>query len=109
MPRRQSIVRVAAEEVQGEDAYVEMQRLTVGQRRFLSGEGMTEERSSPVLCEAVKGWNWVWEDGSPMPLPSRDPTVMERLTDMELAFLWRSLHQISSLSEDERKNSVSSS
>jgi hypothetical protein len=35
----------------------------------------------------VRDWNWVDEDGEPLPNPQEDPNVLDTLTDEEFNFL----------------------
>jgi len=35
----------------------------------------------------VRAWNWVGDDGEPLPVPGDDPSVIERLTTEEMAFV----------------------
>lgn len=35
------------------------------------------------IVQSLVEWNWVFEDGSEMPLPSKDATILKRLTNEE--------------------------
>ena len=41
--------------------------------------------------EHIIEWNWVYEDGTAMPLPSKEPSVLNALTGEELRSLARAL------------------
>jgi len=51
-------------------------------------------------ADHILEWNWVFEDGTTMPLPSKDRAVLETLTGEELRLLARALGMLSS--EDAR-------
>lgn len=101
MPTRQSTRRHEAEAVQGDGAWVTMRRLTFAEgnqfraaRRKVNDlpEGDARDTAEAALyvaiyADLVIGWNWVDDDGAPLPQPSEDPTVIGRLTDQELEFL----------------------
>lgn len=97
MPQRKAIRRVATPEVQGEDSWVEVRRLQVGEWLALQTNGaeMTQAASTrqglDVLASHVVGWNWVDDDGKPLPQLTADPTVLEKLTDEETLCLMRLL------------------
>lgn len=110
MPERRSTVRVDCEEVQGAESYVLLRKITVADHRELRKPEVTfDSGGKEILARLILGWNWVWEDGSPMPLPSADPTVMDRLTDHEAGFLWEKVWQISVPSKEQLGNSDPSS
>lgn len=44
-----------------------------------------------LLATHVTEWNWVDDDGVPLPLPKDDASVMDRLTDAELQVLSNAL------------------
>ena len=93
MPQRQNTKRVKSDEVQGEDSWVEVRRLTYGEivtMRASSG-GDRLEQSAAVVTAIVINWNWVDDAGTPLPLPSVDPSVINQLTDAEIAFIGTAL------------------
>lgn len=101
MPQRKAIRQVFTPEVQGEDSWVKVSRLKVGQWFALQGpEGANGaepsqaeqvRRGLKVLVEHVLGWNWVDDEGQPLPQPKDDPAVLEQLTDEEALCLLRVL------------------
>lgn len=106
MPSRQSTRRVASKEVQGDDSFVVLRRLTVDEARAVreaaKEEGFDDfETSLRVVASHVVDWNWVDDDGNPLPLPATDGTVIGQLTDDEVRFLRDTL---SGGSEQQRKN-----
>lgn len=40
-----------------------------------------------LLIELVYSWNWVDEDGEPLPLPEDEPEIIQGLTIQEMQFL----------------------
>jgi hypothetical protein len=48
---------------------------------------MREYRGRAVLKTHVYEWNWVDDDGVPFSQPKDDPSVIDLLTDGEVAFL----------------------
>ncbi len=106
MPKRQNIRRFPSEAVQGEGSWVEVSRLTVGEAReadrLRNDPGVDSfEAVSGIYQNHVRAWNWVDDDGKPLPLPKDDPGVVDKLTDQEFAFLGDCLAG----SEEEQKNS----
>lgn len=92
MPQRQRIRRFSSVEIQGEDSWVEVSRLTVGEARE-AGQLQNDpdldsfEAVSKMYQEHIFNWNWVNDDGEPLPLPVNDPGVIDKLTDLEFSFL----------------------
>lgn len=97
MPERKSTRKVNSQEVQGDDSFVVLHRITVGERRALeSAQSQAEAKGEKfdveqygidVLTRHLVAWNWVNDAGDPLPLPNADATVIDRLTDEELKFL----------------------
>lgn len=112
MPERLSTRSFDATSVQGDGAYLVLRGATVGE--VLGNRRATEARDTfryrlgrrlgqlfrraPPASEQMRrnmtyyagfvhGWNWVGDDGEPLPLPADDPTVIERLTTEEMAFI----------------------
>lgn len=98
MPKRMNTRRFVSTEMQGEDSYVVVSRLTVGEAKEIhkiqSAKADDEDANIddlnavlPLYAEHIKDWNWVDDDGKPLPLPNKDQTVLDRLTDAEFAYL----------------------
>jgi len=105
MPKRKSIRRFASDKVQGEDSWVLVAMLTVEEmresRKVVSAQGFDAfELGVDLLKKHCREWNWVWDDGSPMPQPKESPDVIEKLTDLEVDFLGNCIRG----SEEEAKN-----
>jgi hypothetical protein len=102
-------VRVDSSEVQGKGSYVIMQRLTVHETKELmktaavQGEATIDKYAANAewVGTRVVEWNWTDAAGNALPYPQNDPSVMDRLTNDELAFLGQA---IVGRSEAERKN-----
>ena len=112
MPERLSTRTFDASEVQGEGAVLVLRGATVGEVlgnrraaeardtfRYRLGRwlGRLLRRTPPDseqmrdnmrwYVRYVQSWNWVGNDGEPLPLPSEDTTVIDRLTTDEMAFV----------------------
>lgn len=96
MSKRNNVVRRMSESVQGEGSWVDVRKLSWGVSRDLAlfsmqqGSGkptpeLMEKTEATILAHLV-AWNWVDENGTPMPLPT---TVddMRTLTEEEMNFL----------------------
>lgn len=40
-----------------------------------------------MFATKVVGWNWLDDDGNPLPLPRENPDVLDELTDEEIALI----------------------
>lgn len=104
MPERKLVRKVPSEKAQGKDSWVEFKSLTYGERSLLreEAEKHTEDETGEwarsqerrLFTEHLVGWNWVGENGEPLPLPSEDPDVIQSFTDDEFAFI-NSLFEVS--------------
>jgi len=94
MPERLNTKRVATDSVQGAESYVTLRRATSDESRELykairktdtpESEEAAYQAQVAFVQKHIVGWNWVWEDGLPMPSPKDDPTVIGKLSDQEL-------------------------
>lgn len=93
MPTRLIVKKYASEEVQGDDSFVEVSGIKVGEIRQLremrdGGEDFNWlESSLELVARHIVNWNWVDDEDEPMPLPSEDPSVVNDLYHYELEFL----------------------
>lgn len=111
MAKRQNVQRIDSEVVQGEGSWVDIKRPTHGERKALlirsskyidrvkpdgtfdtsdlSKNDLLElnEFGTMLLVEMVVGWDWVDDDGDPLPQVQDKPAVFDLLTDQEMAFL----------------------
>lgn len=115
MPKRQNTIKLNSEEVQGKDSYVIVRRPTVAEVKQWQKESrdLTKERkrkekelknnpeleeeleegdiviemSSERLATHIVGWNWVDDDGNPLPNPNNNIEIFDILTDDEFTFL----------------------
>jgi hypothetical protein len=98
MPKRQNTRTIQTPDLQGEDSFVVMRRLTVGEVRALRKKARTItkdddqvevsiEISSDTLADCVLKWNWVDDNGEPLPQPHHNVDVFDILTDEEFGFL----------------------
>ena len=109
MAKRINTLRFDTSDVQGEGSYIIVRSMTMGevvdfQRRairdrqplpkfrrwidrvFRSSRTASERGRSDAIrtLSFVRGWNWVGDDGEPLPLPADDPNVIDRLVIEEL-------------------------
>jgi hypothetical protein len=95
MPQRKAIRQVPTPTVQGDDSWVKVHRLEMGKWLAYQANGDGKEdtqieqarRGLRLMAELIVGWNWVDDDGAPLPQPGTDPAVLERLTDEETNLL----------------------
>ena len=79
----------------GKKSYVIWRKLTWAESKAFTlmqrNDELTDEQkidaTQTLLQEHIAEWNWVDEDGVPMPLPTADNGVFENLNDDETAFL----------------------
>lgn len=109
MPQRKtSTVQVDSTEVQGEGSWVRVRRLTWGEIKALSRrqEAIKEDQEQAIevtdelLAEHALAWNWVDDDGAPLPQPKGNVGIIDQLTDEEFSFLADAITG----NERERKN-----
>lgn len=92
MPKRKRITRHDSEEVQGEGSWVKTATLTVAEMRESRKLAKTKnfdafELGVDVTKTHVLEWNWVGDDGEPLPQVPDHPEVVDTLTDEEIGFL----------------------
>lgn len=115
MPQRQSIVTYDSTEVQGEGSWIKVRLISHGEsKRIMRDYGGLVGKSvddigvekftdmqvanDDLIAQKVAGWNWVGDDGEPLPLPQDDPAVLDLLTEFEHQFIARAMR-----GEGERK------
>ena len=92
MPERKKPMRISTTEVQGEDSYVVVSRITIAESRRIGpqapigGPNPTDVLIT-ALADHVHEWNWVDSAGAPLAAPFHNVSVMELLTDEEALFL----------------------
>lgn len=64
-----------------------------------------EQMNEELLVEKIYDWNWVDNDGNPLPKPKDDPRVIEGLTNQELKFIQV---QLRGSDEDRKKQDTNS-
>lgn len=85
MPKRKSgTFRVDASEVQGDESFVELRTVRYGEFR-LAQKG--ELKDDEVLQKHVLEWNFVDDEGVPMPQVRDEPEIVFALTMPEKNFL----------------------
>lgn len=114
MPARNNLRTVTSEGVQGEGSWVQVRALTVAQynqrQRLLVAASKTddpgeqeriERQMREFFASVVAGWNWVDDDGNPLPQPT-DADVYETLTMPELQFIGQAVQEASTLAPEKK-------
>ena len=83
MPQRQRVKQVKSEEVQGADSWVKIRKPTVAEARELLGNAEPGAKFRQVVLD----WNWVDDDGNPLPKPGDVPDITDLLTADEITFI----------------------
>jgi len=116
MPQRASVRTIPSPDVQGDDSWVKLSAIKLGD--YLQMHGQLEAAGKAptaieqarlginLLSEHIVGWNWVDDYGEPLALPKDDPSVIEGLTEGEAFWL---IAQFTGPSQVELKNSVAGS
>lgn len=101
MPSRQMIRRLPSVDVQGLDSWVSVTKTTFGEAEQLKALAKAAQDAGQPLDDMdvfkdmaikhIKDWNWVDEDGQPLPLPSKDPSVIQGMTDDEVTFIRKAI------------------
>ena len=97
MSKRLSAEQIPSEDLQGPGSWVRVSRLTVAgmreaRRQRQKAEAENKEFNAfefgiEVLKTHVLEWNWVNDDGNPLPQVPENPDVIDLLTDPEVTFL----------------------
>jgi hypothetical protein len=93
MPQRKhkAIEKVNCEAIMGEDSWVEIRNPTYEDLELVMDgagemdEGKKMEISKMLINRLVLNWNWVDDDGAPMPKPT--PEILSKLPLQETLFL----------------------
>lgn len=96
MAKRQAIYTIPSADVQGEGSWVKVRAITRGQLVELATLAQrydtlsVEERAqveNQLISDLVVDWNWVDDDGNPLPLPRDHPELIASLPQREVQFL----------------------
>lgn len=101
MPSRQNIQRFISTEVQGDDSWVDIRSITLGEAEDMrrlqpSTNGHEPKPDEQEAMEAklydrmstiVVRWNWVNDTGDPLAQPLNNPAVFKELTIGEMNFI----------------------
>ena len=92
MAKRKRIIRFPSDEIQGKGSWALVARLTVAEMRAIRKARAAEdadlfELGVEVLKTHIKEWNWVDDDGEPMPQPKDNHDIIDSLSDSESTFL----------------------
>jgi hypothetical protein len=103
MPQRQNVMTVPTPDLQGEGSWVKVKAMTVenwerwqeilveAQRARnnddVSAARKAELEARELLAGQIMGWNWVNDEGQPLPCLSEDINVFKQLTMDESQFL----------------------
>ena len=90
--------KVRSDEVQGPGSYVVLKRVRVSPEEARMVKTYDIEHMQPLLdffegylARVIVKWNWVNDEGRPLPLPKEDPKVIGELNMDELYFIIRKL------------------
>jgi hypothetical protein len=72
--------RVESDEVQGPGSWVEFQRPTWGVTASVT-------YIKELLEACISDWNWTDDNGDPIPLPTIEPGIVERIPQVEANWL----------------------
>ena len=124
MPKRKSVRKIPSPEIQGDDSFVVIKPMTYGEQKTFrirmrelekigdvgddadaetreaaeqKVEDAKELEGCKMMADWVTDWNWVGDDGEPLPKPEGKPEVIDSLLTHEVLFL------ISTLSGDEEE------
>jgi hypothetical protein len=104
MPQRQAIITVPSDVVQGPESWVKVRAVTHGKAQEMKRlatalltatdaneklrlQQAVDEAGVQLIIDHVFDWNWVNEAGEPLPLPRRNPAILDELLEMENDFL----------------------
>jgi hypothetical protein len=93
---------IDASEVQGEGAFVDIVEFTHAEMTAYFSENK-DATNLDLIAARITAWNWVDDNGDPLPLPGEKPGLIHELPYEEALFLIRSAR--GDLTADERKNS----
>jgi len=96
MPKRinKSQHKVDSTDVQGEGSFVIIKAPTLEHVKSVQASGVDEGSVNfgiELLKSLVIDWNWVDDDDNPLPKPTDDANVIDRLPIQELTFLINAL------------------
>ncbi len=110
MPERQNVRTIETPQLQGDDSWIKIKAMSVAQyncraaiNRSLNTMDATAEdyedrvaaldrESNQLMAECVVDWNWVDDDGNPLPKPHNNPDAIRKLTMPELMFIGEQLN-----------------
>ena len=113
MAKRTTVRRFDTEEVQGEGSFVVLSSLKVKEVRRLHKltdvkEGEEEpdafEEGVKMLANHIVDWDWVDDDGNPLPKPKGKISVIDMLTNEESEFISDLLVQANAKQSGESKS-----
>jgi hypothetical protein len=91
-PQRKNVRLVDSSEVQGEDSWIKIRQPTVREtRQTVKPDLELEDIGVSFIQRVIVGWNWVDDDGNPLPQVKDDPGVLEDLTPSEMSFIEKTL------------------
>jgi len=83
MARRVTVEKVMTP-IQGDDAWIEVTKPTVGEvEDILAADDDVRESfaaGKQILINHIKDWNWADEDGKPLPSPVHEPGIINTIT-----------------------------
>ena len=91
--------KIDSKEVQGKDSWVIMMTPTFEDYKAVETGVPTDDKDSDAMMNfgiallklLVDSWNWVDDEGEPLPDPSKNPEIIDALPLQELVFLVQAL------------------
>ena len=109
MPQRRRLVKVETPELQGDDSWVMIRKVSghdgiklMQLRQRITGADPSDDsvviemvqETCNVMLEHLVDWNWVDDDGNPLPKPIEIDDLMDLLTYEEIAGLSTAMRAI---------------
>lgn len=91
--------RVPSDAVQGEGSWIEVVGLTLGETKRIAAATEANGGNSSAQVELTEqhirehlvNWNWLDNNGDPLPLPKDDAAVLDRLYIEEITFISKAI------------------
>lgn len=91
MPKRKVTKKYPTPELQGEGSWVVFRYLKVSDIQKIKEEAKAEgedynyfDGGLQMLEKRLVRWNWVGDEGEPLPQPTEDPSIIGELNELEI-------------------------
>jgi hypothetical protein len=108
MPQRNIFFKLDTTPVQGEGSFVRIRKFLVSdfersnkiarEQKSAAERGdyaefdRLESEAGQIIADALEEWNWVDDEGQPLPQPKGKPQILSMLTVEEREFIFKNLH-----------------